>query len=153
MFVFEPFGLRTFARGLYFETMRQAIEGLCGWDEAHREQSFGRWFKPDKVSVITADGADVGWIQQRSERDAIFLGSLCVIPAMPRKSIGTHVIRMLIDLAASRSQAVTLAVMKINPAVGLYQRLGFRITSEDEHKFYMRAGETALSRHVRLGAR
>jgi ribosomal protein S18 acetylase RimI-like enzyme len=31
--------------------------------------------------------------------------------------------------------------MKINPAVGLYERLGFRITSEDEYKLYMRAGD------------
>ena len=29
--------------------------------------------------------------------------------------------------------------MKINPALALYERLGFRITHEDEHKFYMRA--------------
>jgi hypothetical protein len=31
--------------------------------------------------------------------------------------------------------------MKINPAVGLYERLGFRITSEDEYKYYMRTGD------------
>jgi ribosomal protein S18 acetylase RimI-like enzyme len=60
---------------------------------------------------------------------------------MQGKGIGTHVIRMLIDLARTRSQAVTLAVMKINPAIGLYERLGFRITSEDEYKLFMRAGD------------
>jgi ribosomal protein S18 acetylase RimI-like enzyme len=131
----------TFARALYFETMRWAIERLFGWDQAHQEESFAGWFQPDEVSIITADGTDVGWIQQRTDRDAIFLGSIYVIPAMQRKGIGTHVIRTLIDLAGSRSQAVTLAVMKINPALGLYERLGFRITSEDEYKLYMRAGD------------
>jgi ribosomal protein S18 acetylase RimI-like enzyme len=131
----------TFARGLYFETMRWAIERLFGWDEAHQEESFAGWFKPDEVSIITADGPDVGWIQQRPERDAIFLGSIYVIPTMQGKGIGTHVIRKLVALARSRSQTVTLAVMKINPAVGLYERLGFRITSQDEYKFYMRTGD------------
>jgi ribosomal protein S18 acetylase RimI-like enzyme len=29
-------------------------------------------------------------------------------------------------------------VAKINRALGLYQRLGFRITGEDERKFYMK---------------
>ena len=130
-----------FARRLYFETMRWAIEQTFGWDEARQEESFAGWFKPDEVSVITADGADVGWIQQRPDRDAIFLGSIYVIPAMQRRGIGTHVIRTLIGLAKERSQAVTLAVMKINPAVGLYERLGFRITGEDEYKLYMRAGD------------
>jgi ribosomal protein S18 acetylase RimI-like enzyme len=131
----------TFTRGLYFETMRWAIERLFGWDKAHQEESFAEWFKPDEVSIITADGTDVGWIQQRLDRDTIFLGSIYVIPTMQGKGIGTHVIRTLIDLARTRSHAVTLAVMKINPAVGLYERLGFRITSEDEYKLYMRAGD------------
>ena len=45
---------------LYFETMRSAIERLFAWDDTHREESFARWFKPDEVSFITADGADVG---------------------------------------------------------------------------------------------
>ena len=130
-----------FARALYFETMRWAIERLFGWDEAHQEESFAGWFKPDEVSIITADGAYVGWIQQRPDRDAIFLGSIYVIPTMQGKGIGTHVIRTLIGLARERSQAVTLAVMKINPAAGLYERLGFRIASEDEYKLYMRAGD------------
>jgi ribosomal protein S18 acetylase RimI-like enzyme len=130
-----------FARGLYCETMRWAIEPLFGWDQAHQEKSFAGWFKPDEVSIITADGADVGWIQQRPDRDAIFLGSIYVMPAMQGKGIGTHVIRALIGLAGKRSQAVALAVMKINPAVNLYERLGFRITGEDEYKLYMRAGD------------
>ena len=131
----------TFARGLYFETMRWAIERLFGWDEAFQQRSFAGWFKPDEVSIITADGTDVGWMQQRQDRDAIFLGSIYVIPTMQGKGIGTHVIRTLIDLAAARSQAVTLAVMKMNPAVSLYERLGFRVMSEDEYKVYMRAGD------------
>jgi hypothetical protein len=35
-------------------------------------------------------------------------------------------------------EALTLGVVKTNPALGLYERLGFRITHEDERKFYMR---------------
>ena len=33
---------------------------------------------------------------------------------------------------------MTLGVVKINPAKWLYDRLGFRITHEDDRKFYMR---------------
>jgi len=131
----------SFARGLYFETMRWAIERIFGWDEAHQQETFARWFKPNEVSIVTADGIDVGWIQQRPDRDTIFLASIYVVPTMQRKGIGTDVIQTLLGLARERSQAVTLAVMKINPAVALYERLGFRITSEDEYKLYMRAGD------------
>jgi ribosomal protein S18 acetylase RimI-like enzyme len=128
-----------FARQLYFETMRWSIERLFGWDQAHQEASFAGWFRPDEVSIIVANGVDVGWIQQREEGGAIFLGSIYITHEMQGKGIGTRVIQMLLDLGRQCSQSVTLAVMKINPAFALYKRLGFRITHEDEHKLYMRA--------------
>ena len=128
-----------FARSLYFETMRWAIERHFGWDDAHEQASFAAWFKPGEVSIIITDGADVGWMQQRQERDAIFLGSIYVVPAMQGRGIGTYIIQGLLSQAAEQSQAVTLAVMKINRARNLYERLGFRITNEDEYKLYMKA--------------
>jgi ribosomal protein S18 acetylase RimI-like enzyme len=36
------------------------------------------------------------------------------------------------------SHAALLAVVKINPAVRFYERLGFQITHEDDRKFYMK---------------
>ena len=128
-----------FARGLYFETMRWAIGRHFGWHETHQQASFARWFTPKEVSIITLDGADVGWIQQRQERNAIFLGSIYILPAMQRKGIGTQVIRGLLDQAEKKALAMTLAVMKVNPAFNLYERLGFRTTHEDDYKLYMTA--------------
>lgn len=128
-----------FARRLYFETMRWAIERVFGWDEARQHASFAEWFTPGEVRVITADGLDVGWIQQRLEHEYILLGSIYVVPAMQRKGIGSRVIQDLLKLAGQKSKPVTLAVMKINPALALYERLGFRITHEDEYKLYLRA--------------
>jgi ribosomal protein S18 acetylase RimI-like enzyme len=128
-----------FARRLYFETMRWAIERVFGWDEVREHASFSEWFKPAEVSVITADGLDVGWIQQRLDNNAIFLGSIYVAPSMQRRGIGSSVIQALLRLGGRKSKPVTLAVMKINPARALYERLGFRITHEDEYKVYMRA--------------
>jgi ribosomal protein S18 acetylase RimI-like enzyme len=131
-----------FARRLYFETMRWAIERIFGWDQGHQEASFNAWFKPDEVSIIMADGEDVGWIQQHLDDGVIFLGSIYGKPGEQGRGIGTRVLQDLLGLARQRSQAVTLAVMKINPAFALYKRLGFRITHEDEYKLYMRADPT-----------
>ena len=44
----------------------------------------------------------------------------------------------LIGEATRARQAMTLGVVKINPAKRLYERLGFRTTHEDDRKFYMR---------------
>jgi ribosomal protein S18 acetylase RimI-like enzyme len=44
----------------------------------------------------------------------------------------------LIAGATGLDQAVCLAVVKINPAVRLYERLGFHTTHQDDRKFYMK---------------
>jgi GNAT superfamily N-acetyltransferase len=119
--------------------MRWAIEREFGWNEVHQFASFTEWFNPDDVRIIISHGSDVGWIQQHENADAIELGSIYIVPSMQRNGIGTKVIQGLLDRGKERQLPVTLAVMKINPSRALYERLGFRVTHEDDHKLYMRA--------------
>jgi hypothetical protein len=51
---------------------------------------------------------------------------------------GRCAVQAIIEEARRAHKAITLGVVKINPARRLYERLGFRITHEDQHKFYMR---------------
>lgn len=128
-----------FARNLYFLTMRGMIEQLFGWDREREERNFAGFFKVSEVRIITADEESVGWIQEQVEDRTINLGSFYVIPEMQRRGIGTKVLNILLASAADEAKAVTLAVVKINPARYFYEKRGFRITHEDLHKFYMRA--------------
>jgi ribosomal protein S18 acetylase RimI-like enzyme len=129
----------TFARDVYFETMRWIIERLYGWDLAREGKNFAQFFKLDEVRIITADEQDVGWIQEQVDDTTINLGSFYVMPMMQRRGIGTQVLQMLLARARNQSKAITLAVVKINPALRFYEKHGFRITHEDKHKFYLRA--------------
>src|SRR5262249_52599783 len=95
-----------------------------------------------QVRIIVRDGADVGWLQSRAEGDALFLAQLFVAAPFQRQGHGTVVIKRLIGEAKRSGRAVTLGVVKTNPARHLYERLGFRITHDDDRKFYMRR-ETA----------
>ena len=83
----------TFARDVYFETMRWIIERLYGWDLAREGKNFAQFFKLDEVRIITADEQDVGWIQEQVEDTTINLGSFYVMPMMQRRGIGTQVFR------------------------------------------------------------
>ena len=129
----------TFARDVYFETMRWIIERLYGWDPAREGKNFAQFFRLDEVRIITADEQDVGWIQEQVDDTTINLGSFYVMPMMQRRGIGTQVLQMLLARARNQSKAMTLAVVKINPALRFYEKHGFRITHEDKHKFYLRA--------------
>jgi ribosomal protein S18 acetylase RimI-like enzyme len=44
----------------------------------------------------------------------------------------------LIAEARHQGRALTLSVVKINPARRFYEALGFRITHDDEYKYHMR---------------
>jgi len=128
-----------FARTVYFETMRWIIERLFGWDEVREHENFNQFFKLHEVRIITVDGRDAGWIQQQVEPTSINLGSFYVTPVMQRQGVGTQVLQLLLTDARNQAKTITLAVVKINPAVQFYAKHGFRIAREDEHKFYMRS--------------
>jgi len=50
--------------------------------------------------------------------------------------IGSSLIRQLMGEARAAKVPLTLSTAKINLASQLYERLGFRVVSEGEYKFY-----------------
>jgi GNAT superfamily N-acetyltransferase len=122
---------------LYFEGMETIIKELNLNMEAQVAGFRQRW-NVTPVRIITLDGADIGWLQSFVTDDALFLGQLFVDDALRRQGIGTEIVKGLIEEASSAGLALALGVVKTNPALRLYERLGFRTTHEDERKFYMR---------------
>jgi GNAT superfamily N-acetyltransferase len=100
--------------------------------------SFRQRWDVMQIRIVTLDGTDIGWLQSFIKDDALFLGQLFVNESLRGQGIGTELVKGLIEEAASVGRAVTLGVVKTNPALRLYERLGFRTTHDDERKFYMR---------------
>ena len=107
-------------------------------DVTRQRESFGQQWQLAGVRIITVAGDDVGWLQTTPAEDATFIGQLYLEGRFQRRGIGSRVIRAVIDEAVRERKAVTLGVVKINPARRLYERLGFSVTHEDQHKVYMR---------------
>jgi ribosomal protein S18 acetylase RimI-like enzyme len=129
---------------LYFAAMEATIRALELDIDRHIADFRERW-SADETRIIARAGADIGWLQAATEADALFLKQLFVDAPVRCQGIGTRVMHRLIDEAARGGRAVTLGVVKTNPALRLYQRLGFAITREDERKFYMRRERDAVS--------
>jgi ribosomal protein S18 acetylase RimI-like enzyme len=122
---------------LYFEGMEKIIKEL-NLDIAAQIAGFRQRWDVMQVRIVTLDGTDIGWLQSFVKDDALFLGQLFVNKSLRGQGIGTELVKGLIEEAASAGRAVTLGVVKTNPALRLYERLGFRTTHDDECKFYMR---------------
>ena len=135
----RPAGAEDFdyCAGLYFEGMENIIKKLNLNMDAQPAGFRQRWDEA-QVRITTLDWTDIGWFQSFVKEGALFLAQLFVDRALRGQGIGTAVVKALIEEAARADRALTLGVVKTNPALPLYQRLGFRVTHEDERKFYMR---------------
>jgi GNAT superfamily N-acetyltransferase len=126
-----------FARDLYLGTMRYITDRLPDWDEARHVAQFTERFLLDEVRIIVSDDEDVGWLQVGESDDKILLKQIFLQPRSQHRGIGSQLIADLLERGRRTGKPVRLGVVKINPAVELYKRHGFVITSEDEFKFYM----------------
>ena len=102
-----------------------------------QESMFRKLWHPRQVCVIQADGVDVGWLQTVVSKSEEFLGQIFVDAPFQNRGIGTEVLRRIIEEASRRRLPVRLAVVKFNRSRRLYERLGFRVTREDDRKVYM----------------
>jgi len=135
----RPARLKDFAycARLYFEGMENIIKQL-NLDKKAQLADFRRRWNVTQVRVVRLGRKDIGWLQSFAQDDTLFLAQLFVEKTLRGRGIGTRLLRGLIEEAATAGGALTLGVVKTNPALRLYQRFGFRITREDERKFYMR---------------
>jgi GNAT superfamily N-acetyltransferase len=123
-------------RRTYF-TETEWINERLQLDRSEQESMFKKQWRAKQVCIIQADGVDVGWLQSVVSKSEHMLGQVFVDAPYQRKGIGTEVLRRIVDEASRLQLPIRLAVVKINPSRRLYERLGFRVTHEDERKVYM----------------
>lgn len=126
-----------YCRRLYFDGMGWIIKQLH-LDRIAQETGFRQQWNTAQVRIIVFDGSDVGWVQTATQDDELLLAQMFVETRFQRKGIGTQVLKRLISEATAFNLAVRVNVVRINPARRLYERLGFRVTHEDDRKFYMK---------------
>jgi GNAT superfamily N-acetyltransferase len=122
---------------LHFAGKKKIIEEL-NLDMAAQAVTFRENWEATQVRIIGVGSSDVGWLQSTMRDDGLFVAQLFVDGPFQRQGIGTGVMNRLIGEAARLDQAVRLAVVKINPALRLYEPLGFHTTHEGARKLYMK---------------
>lgn len=126
-----------FAVGLYLESTKPLLVALGRWDEARVVRRFRRAFKLEQTQVIHVNGSDIGWMHVSRAADGFHLHQLHLLERFRNRGIGTRLIEALLDNARREGRKVVLNVLRGNPAVSLYRRLGFRIVGEDAEKHIM----------------
>lgn len=94
-------------------------------------------FPDNKDYLILYQSAKAGRLQLNTDEMGIRIINISLSPPFRNKGIGAKIINNLILEANQKNKPVFLDVDKINPALNLYSRLGFKIVLENEIRFSM----------------
>ena len=127
-----------FAERLYLATMKPLLSRLGALDEPELIANFKRLYRPGDVKIIVVDGVDAGWLQISESEREISLYQIHIKSGYRARGIGPALMQDLLARGRIREKPISLYVVRNNPAVALYKRLGFKVVGEDETKLHMR---------------
>jgi len=140
----RPFRLddQEFLYQLYASTRLHEIAGF-GWPAAQQEMFLRMQFNAQYRSyeaaygqaehrIVEQDGKPVGRIMVQWQKDFALLVDIALLAEHRGRAIGGGLLSDLIQQCARKRVPLRLQVLKTNPALRLYRRLGFTTTAEDQ---------------------
>ena len=127
-----------FLYNLKVACLKEYVAVTYGWDDEYQLQLFTKRFDPSEIQVIVVDDHDVGNLSVEDRDDELYIAGIYLLPAWQNRGLGTSVIEDVLSKAAGKEKGVHLQVLRVNPVLRLYERLGFQIYEETDTHFKMR---------------
>jgi len=131
----------SFLRRVYASTRAEEL-ALAPWTEEEKEKftsqqfaaqdaHYRTYYPTSQFLVIEHRGENIGrlYIDHWSRETRIM--DISILPQYRGTGIGTELIRQMQEEARTAGKSLSIHVEKLNPALRLYERLGFR-TKEDK---------------------
>jgi ribosomal protein S18 acetylase RimI-like enzyme len=127
---------------LYASTRMHEIAGF-GWPAAQQEmflqmqfnaqrRSYESAYKDAEHQIVELDGQPIGRLMVLREKDFAVLVDIALLAEHRGRGVGGRLVRELMQQCARDGVTLRLQVLKSNPALRLYERLGFIRTGEDQ---------------------
>ena len=127
-----------FLYALVERTMRGYVETIWGsFSEEYNRKQVAQQIASGIYSIVELGGSDVGALAVERHDTHIQLAQIYVLPEHQNRGIGTSLVRDLVGEARRSGKPLRLRVLSVNPARALYEREGFRVTSETPERFFM----------------
>lgn len=121
---------------LHVAAMREYVAATWGWDERFQSSYVGDHFDVETLQVIEQRGGTVGLLSVERRPEA-FLSTIELDPSVQREGVGTAILKDLLRETDQPGVPVGPRVLKVNPALRFYERLGFGVVAETATHFVM----------------
>jgi ribosomal protein S18 acetylase RimI-like enzyme len=97
---------------------------------AAQSAHYAEHYADASFDVIVVDGEPAGRLIVARREGAILIVDISLLPECRSRGIGTRLLRRLIEEADAGGSRVTIHVERLNPALRLYERLGFSLAED-----------------------
>src|SRR5215218_5918637 len=129
-----------------------ALRQLLLMQYAAQNKGYIQQFPNSSRDIIELDGRPVGRLIVDRQPTQFECVDISLLPQHRNSGIGTEVLKSLLDECASAEKSCVLQVLGTNPAVRLYQRMGFRIIEENGTHFRMKRDDCEIKEPEQQGA-
>lgn len=149
-----------FLRRLYISTRWEELAPIIDWTDEQKvaflesqfvfqRHHYLTHYANPAFDVIEAAGTPMGRLYIDRQADAMRMIDIALLPEWRGRGIGTALMGAVLAEARATGREIGISVEKFNPALRLYQRLGFREYADDGIYWFMSwrpdAGGAALN--------
>jgi ribosomal protein S18 acetylase RimI-like enzyme len=91
-----------------------------------QDQYYKETYQGAQYQIIESDDKPVGRLYVHRRKNEIRIMDIALLPEFRKKGIGTTLLENVLEEGKNLNLRVTIHVERFNPALHLYERLGFR---------------------------
>lgn len=131
---------------LYVDLLKAPITSQWGWDENFQKTNFEKNLPIENFKIIKAQDQPIAAYCVDEYEDRLHLRLLLVVRSKQKSGVGKAIMEELMDSALQSNQYVTLSVIKTNPVLEFYTKLGFEVVKDDGECFILEARKHQLKK-------
>lgn len=112
-------------------------EAFCASQFAAQTQHYRSHYAGAEFWVIEREGVPIGRLYLHHQPHDFRIMDIALVPAARGAGVGSTLLRAVLDEASEAGAAVSIHVEQFNPALALYERLGFRPVEQQGVYFLM----------------
>ena len=129
-----------FLFGVYASTRQEELS-ITDWSDTQKEaflrqqflaqhQYYQEYYTGSTFDVIAVDGQSAGRLYLARWKDEYRIIDIALLPEFRRRGLGRELLQNILAEAGHAGLPVTIHVERNNPALALYEQLGFRLAED-----------------------